>query len=71
MHFDFEKMPIDWQDNIMRVEGAALNVKKTLLKFSNFMRVAFFMPTNSPVSNQEFNRWLIQSDVHKTVYINP
>ena len=55
----------------MRVEGAALNVKKTLLKFSNFMRVAFFMPTNSPVSNQEFNRLLIQSDVHKTVYINP
>ena len=72
MHFDFEKMPIDWQDNIMRVEGAALNVKKTLLKFSNFMRVAFFMPTNSPVSNQNLsddssNR----SDVHKPLYINP
>ena len=32
MHFDFEKMPIDWQDNIMRVEGAALNVKKNTLK---------------------------------------
>ena len=53
MHFDFEKMPIDWQDNILRGEGAVLNVKKTCLKFSNFMHVAFFMPTNSPVSNQE------------------